>query len=98
MEQKLKIVVSSANLDHYKLSKSLKAIFERHDQMREYVGGTGKTLPNFIRIKRSDYVAVDRAVREQSGGKYHAGTVAWKGRSLLPADATPQEFNLEQSP
>ena len=94
-ESKLKSVVTSSNLDAYKLSKDIRAVLDRADKMRSYMLLGGKTPPNELRLFRNDWNKINNAVIEQSDKKFSAATVFYSGLPIIPHNDSPKPFNLE---
>ena len=75
-----KKVINSPILESYALKKDLRAKLDRFDQLRKYMQIGGRSAPSAIRLFRTDWLAIDRIVREQSNGERNAETVTWGGQ------------------
>lgn len=63
-EKKLREVIDSANVDHYKLPKRLKDKLKAFDKMLSFIAGS-RSIP-CLRLFRADYVDLDTLVRRRA--------------------------------
>ncbi|WP_426287495.1 hypothetical protein [Luteibacter sp. E-22] len=74
----------STTLSGFKLTKRHQGLLEAFDRMHEYMKLANKTPP-CLRLKRSDFVDINAAVRAQSQGQRNLGQLTYRDLPILSA-------------
>jgi hypothetical protein len=90
-----KKVVQSDNLSAYKLPKTLDAKLARFDELEAYKAKAGQRPSTCVRLYKTDLLAIDAKVREQSEKKFSIHTVRYRGLPLIAHDSPAPAFGLD---
>ena len=77
-------LVTSSRLIDYQLTKPQRELLHKFDKLYNAFQGQNKTCP-CVRLRKVDYVEIDKKVREQSGGERNLESVTYRELPILSA-------------
>ena len=90
----MKTPITSRNIESYSLTKDMLSTLADVGKLHEYTKLTGRNPPNYVRLGRKQYDAMDELVRDQSAKSLRLRDCLWNYLPIIREDEKPPQAQL----